>query len=184
MFDLEWSLKRTFLVSGGTCNTNAGAGNLSNILAEVYFMYLVCSVYLWRTETKSTTISDLTDSFFDPKFTTISEAVFRRCSVKEVFIELPQNSKENTYVRASFLMKLQALGFFFRSEQRRFVLWLNHIFCPLDSPLPLPCWSMPELMLNPTAGQILLIYLGYIFWFVCWKGTNFMKIPDFDARQH
>ena len=122
VFDLEWSLKRTFLVSGGTCNTNAGAGNLSNILAEVYFMYLVCSVYLWRTETKSTTISDLTDSFFDPKFTTISEAVFRRCSVKEVLIELPQNSKENTYVRASFLMKLQALGFFFRSEQRRFVL--------------------------------------------------------------
>ena len=36
------------------------------------------------------------------------EAVFRRCSVKKVFLEISQNSQENTCVRVSFLIKLQA----------------------------------------------------------------------------
>ena len=38
------------------------------------------------------------------------EAVTRRCSVKKVFLEISQNSQDNTYVRASFLIKLQAWG--------------------------------------------------------------------------
>ena len=41
-------------------------------------------------------------------FTT--EAVALRCSVKKVFLESTQNSQESTYVRDSFLIKLQALG--------------------------------------------------------------------------
>ena len=36
------------------------------------------------------------------------EAVTRRCSVKKVFLEISQNSEENTSVRASFLIKLLA----------------------------------------------------------------------------
>ena len=32
------------------------------------------------------------------------------CSVKKVFLEISQNSQENTYARAFFLIKLQALG--------------------------------------------------------------------------
>ena len=36
------------------------------------------------------------------------EAVVRRCSVKKVFLEISQNSQENTCVRVSFLIKLQA----------------------------------------------------------------------------
>ena len=32
----------------------------------------------------------------------------QRCSVKKVFLEISQNSQENTFVRASFLIKLQA----------------------------------------------------------------------------
>ena len=37
-----------------------------------------------------------------------SEAVAQRCSVKKVFLEISQNSQENTCARVSFLIKLQA----------------------------------------------------------------------------
>ena len=33
-----------------------------------------------------------------------TEAVVRRCSVKRVFLKISQNSQENTYDRASFLI--------------------------------------------------------------------------------
>ena len=36
-----------------------------------------------------------------------TEAVARRCFVKKVFLEMPQNSQENTCARVSFLIKLQ-----------------------------------------------------------------------------
>ena len=36
------------------------------------------------------------------------EAVVSRCSVKKVFFEISQNSKENTCASDSFLIKLQA----------------------------------------------------------------------------
>ena len=39
---------------------------------------------------------------------TASEAVVRRCFVKKLFLEISQNSQENTCARASFLIKLQA----------------------------------------------------------------------------
>ena len=39
-----------------------------------------------------------------------TEAVVRRCSVKMVFLEILQNSEENTGARVSFLIKLQAKG--------------------------------------------------------------------------
>ena len=38
------------------------------------------------------------------------EAVVWRCSVKKVFLEISQNSQENTCARVSLLMKLQASG--------------------------------------------------------------------------
>ena len=37
-----------------------------------------------------------------------TEAVVRRCSVKKTFLEISQNSYENTCARASFSIKLQA----------------------------------------------------------------------------
>ena len=37
-----------------------------------------------------------------------SEAVDQRCSVKNVFLKISQNSQENTCARASFLIRLQA----------------------------------------------------------------------------
>ena len=41
----------------------------------------------------------------------LSEAVAQRCSVKKVFLEISQNSKENTCARVPFLIKLQACNF-------------------------------------------------------------------------
>ena len=35
----------------------------------------------------------------------LMEAVVRRCSVKKVFLEISQNSQENTCARVSFLIK-------------------------------------------------------------------------------
>ena len=40
----------------------------------------------------------------------ISEAVVQGCSVKKVFLEISQNSLENTCGRVSFLIKFQASG--------------------------------------------------------------------------
>ena len=34
----------------------------------------------------------------------------RSCSIKKVFLEISQNSQENTFVRVSFLIKVQAWG--------------------------------------------------------------------------
>ena len=39
-----------------------------------------------------------------------TEAVARKCSVKKMFLEISQNSQENTSAKVSFLTKLQALG--------------------------------------------------------------------------
>ena len=44
------------------------------------------------------------------KFIVNAEAVTQRCSVKKVFLEVLQNSQENTYARVSFSIKLQGLG--------------------------------------------------------------------------
>ena len=41
------------------------------------------------------------------------EAIFQRCSVKKLFLEILQNSQEKTCARDSFLIKLQALEFLF-----------------------------------------------------------------------
>ena len=44
-------------------------------------------------------------------FIILSEAVVWRCSIKKVFfLEMLQNSQENTCARVSFLIKLQASG--------------------------------------------------------------------------
>ena len=42
-------------------------------------------------------------------FRLVTEAVVRRCSIKKVFLEIPQNSQENTCAGGSFLITLQAL---------------------------------------------------------------------------
>ena len=45
------------------------------------------------------------------------EAVAQRCSVKKVFLEISQNSQENTCGRVSFFIKLQtSAGTFIKKE--------------------------------------------------------------------
>ena len=39
-----------------------------------------------------------------------TETVAQKCSVEKVFLEILQNSREDTYARVSFLIKLQAWG--------------------------------------------------------------------------
>ena len=48
--------------------------------------------------------------FFIAKSKNITEAVVQGSSLKKMFLEVPQNSQENTCVRVSFLIKLQAWG--------------------------------------------------------------------------
>ena len=45
---------------------------------------------------------------FSQEITERKEAVVQRCSVIKVFLEISQNSQENTCARVSFLIKLQA----------------------------------------------------------------------------
>ena len=54
------------------------------------------------------------------------EAVTNTCSVKNMFLEILQNSQENTCDRVSCLIKLQASGFPFRTLTFQF--WLLQLF--------------------------------------------------------
>ena len=67
---------------------------------ESFSMFLITSVILFTTEVQlHNYIVFLIDH--------IVEAVVERCSVKKVFLEISQNSQENTCARVSFLIKLQ-----------------------------------------------------------------------------
>ena len=59
--------------------------------------------YWYQTKMKMWLIIIVNTSFY-----LTSEAVVPRCSVKKVFLELSQNSQENTRARFSLLVKLQA----------------------------------------------------------------------------
>ena len=55
----------------------------------------------------------------------------KRCSVRKVFLEISQNSQENTCVRFSFLIKLQALSlqlYWKRNSGTRVFLWILRNF--------------------------------------------------------
>ena len=51
----------------------------------------------------------------------ITEAVVQRSSVKKLFLEISQNPQEYTYARASFLIKLQAIGLKFPMKFVKFL---------------------------------------------------------------
>ena len=60
-------------------------------------------------EIKAKIESPKTEAFLNPKFrSSFSKAVAQSRSVKKVFLEISQNSQENTCARVSFLIKLQA----------------------------------------------------------------------------
>ena len=53
-----------------------------------------------------------------------TETVVRRCSVKKVFVEISQNSQENTCARDSSLIKLQAEAWDFINRETLAQEWL------------------------------------------------------------
>ena len=59
----------------------------------------------------------------------------RRCSVKKVFLEISQNSKENTLVRVAFLIKLQAsvCNFIKNTESAKSVARAESVFAFTES---------------------------------------------------
>ena len=57
-----------------------------------------------------------------------SEAVAQRCSVKKVFLEISQNSQENTCARASVLVKLHAYAYWKRDSGTGVFLWILQNF--------------------------------------------------------
>ena len=59
------------------------------------------------------------------------EVVVQRCSVKKVFLEISQNSQENTCARVSFLIKLQVLGCFWGYHAFINYWWKNFIITTL-----------------------------------------------------
>ena len=58
-------------------------------------------------------------NYFYPK----AEAVAQRCSVKKVFLEISQNSQENTFARVSFLIKLHVWDLQLYSKKRLWHRW-------------------------------------------------------------
>ena len=54
----------------------------------------------------------------------LSEAVVQRCSFKKVFLEISQNSQENTCVRVSSLIKLLSEACNFKAKKRLLALQL------------------------------------------------------------
>ena len=67
-----------------------------------------------------------------------TEAVVQRCYVEKVFLEIPQNSQENTCARVSFLIKLQ-FGLLFPSSPTFFYKYAkhNHLRCPITGEVSL-----------------------------------------------
>ena len=67
------------------------------------------------------------------KISQFIDLVFRsshqRCSEEKVFLEISQNSQKNTYVRVSFLIKLQASGIFIKKEA--FAQMFSGEFCEI-----------------------------------------------------
>ena len=80
---------------------------VSKIKVKVLFLVVLISTILCITEIFSMSgLSDEASYFLSP----LPEAVVQRCFVKTVFLEISQNSQENTYARVSFSIKLQASG--------------------------------------------------------------------------
>ena len=66
----------------------------------------------WRCDKVQECHKDYYRFFMIEKYLKITESVVQRCSVEKVFLEISQNSQENTCARVSILMKLQASAYF------------------------------------------------------------------------
>ena len=91
-------------------------------------------------------IKNLTKEFWMSLNQILSRSSHRKCSVKKVFLEISQNSPENTYARVSFLIiKKEALAQVFSSELCEIS---KNTFFTEDL-------STPHRLLRPTRDKIL-----------------------------
>ena len=88
------------------------------MLSSLIVIY-VCEEYsnfrIWNRHLQSVTLKFSPKCFWDSwilaYFRFDTEAVVQRCFVKKVFLEISQNSQENTCARVSFSIKLQVCNF-------------------------------------------------------------------------
>ena len=81
--------------------------SLNRLLRVTSYVIRFCN----NLKTKAMNIGHVKDGEMDATDMKQSiEAVVWRCSVEKVFLEISQNSQENTCARVSFLIKLQASG--------------------------------------------------------------------------
>ena len=74
---------------------------------------------------------DLLQWILSMDFIWVSKAVVQKCSVKKMFLQISQNSQENTCARVSFLITLQASGCnFIKKEALAQALFLE--FCEIS----------------------------------------------------
>ena len=98
-------------------------------MVELYFKNLYLSSVIskphstWNEQGKTCRLCDLLDwtlQKWNQNLVRYPEAVTQKCSVNKVFLKMSQNSQENTFVRASFLIKLlvkkETLAHVFSSE--------------------------------------------------------------------
>ena len=102
--------------------TTLGWLSLSNIFVSFKQFFPISSNLSW-TNSFMATVFPLKHSLYCIRF--VFEAVAQRCSVKKVFLEISQNSQENTCARVSFLIKLRVLSL-------RFII-LSNCFITLRS---------------------------------------------------
>ena len=75
----------------------------NDFVLQFYFLFHFC-FYVFSIFTITAMGHRTNDSLF------ASEAVIQRCSVKKMFIEISQNSQENTCTRVSFFHKVAGLS--------------------------------------------------------------------------
>ena len=68
---------------------------------------MTVATYFYYEKVRRTMRTVIASYLLNKSNTTSPEAVAQRCSVKKVFLQIWQNSQENTCARVSFLIKLQ-----------------------------------------------------------------------------
>ena len=81
-----------------------------------------------------------------------AEAVLQRCSVKKVFLEISQDSQENTCVRVSFSIKLCHVSLFHLSQSPFF--FIEHLW-----------WLLLSMLFRANLFQVKLDNISFLFKF-------------------
>ena len=106
-FDKRVSYELVFCLKNSCC----GLWNNYCVLESIFCFGKIYSVLWNNIVAYGLVVNSIHDSKYG--FVRATEAVAKRCSVKKVFLEISQNSQENTCVRDSFLINSLAQVFSF-----------------------------------------------------------------------